>query len=170
MSDVLRFLPHGEPTDQNFDVSDLIQEVCESLDTQSVRRGISIEVDAPPYTMVEGDRERLWAVLEQLFSGVLEATPISGGVVVTAYSDDEHGVEIEVAGSRSDSFEQFKSRGVSAGTANEDQQAAERLSSEVRRIVATSGVEICASECPEGGVAFTIQIPPSTDNESRKAA
>lgn len=170
MSDVLRFLPHGEPTDQSFDVSDLIQEVCESLDTHCVRRGISIEVDAPPYAMIEGDRDRLWLVLEQLLIGVAEATPSSGNVVVTAYSDDEHGVEIEVAGSKSESFEQFKSREQPNGATDEDGQADERLTTEVRRIVATSGVEICPSECPEGGSAFTIQIPPSTDSESRKAA
>ncbi len=172
MSDVLRFLPHGEPTEQSFDVSDVIHEVCESLDPQFIGRGIDIEVDAPPYTMVDGDRDRLYVVLEQLLAGVLGATPNGGSVVVTAFSDDEHGVEIEVAGGRSESFEQYKSQGLPAESAKEDGLTAERLSSDVRRIAATSGVEICASECPEGGAAFTIQIPPSTDTDSgsRRAA
>jgi hypothetical protein len=170
MSDILRFLPHGERTAQSFDVSDLIHEVCESLDTQCMRQGISIDVDAPPYTIVEGDRDRLWIVLDQLLAGVLKATPNGGTVVVIAYSGDEHGVEIEVAGSSNESFEQFKSRGLSSGTANEDRQAAERLPSEVRRIAASSGVEIGASKCPDGGTAFTIRIPPCTERESRKAA
>jgi C4-dicarboxylate-specific signal transduction histidine kinase len=170
MSGVVPFPPHREPADQSYDVSDVIHEVCESLESQSLGRGVNIEMDAPPHMMVEGDRQRFQGLLERLLCGVLDAAPTGGDVVVTA-DDDEECVEVEVAHSGTGFFGELDSQTAAPNAANQTRESDEGPS-ELDRIVEASGGMVRASQRSEGGATYTITISRSSDEDSgsRKAA
>ena len=98
MGEVLRFSPRDGSEDPTFDVSDVIGEICEALELRSFRQGVQFEVDAPPYTMLQGDREQFRTVLQLLLTQTLDVTPRGSDLVITAFSDGQ-GVEVEVADS-----------------------------------------------------------------------
>lgn len=170
MSGVVPFPPHGRPADQTYDVSDVIHEVCESLESQSLGRGIAIETDAPPHMMVEGNRQRFHGLLERLLACALEATPTAGGIVVTA-EDDEECVEVEVAHSGTGFIEDLDSVLAAPNAAGRTRESDEGPS-ELDNIVDASGGMVCVSQRSEGGTTYTITIPRSSDEDSgsRKAA
>jgi signal transduction histidine kinase len=167
MSSLVPFPPHPSADLPEFDISDLLQEVGDALERESLRRRVPIEVDAPPYMMVRGDRRELRVLLTRLIGNALSASPAGSQIVVTAY-EDEDGVEVEVADDRSESAELLLSEGLAA-TAGD----ARPLSwLEVQQIVARCGGQISVAGCPEGGVAMTVRFPRRTDEDagSRKAA
>ncbi|NLF69694.1 MAG: HAMP domain-containing histidine kinase [Candidatus Anammoximicrobium sp.] len=169
MSSFLPFSHQSEADVGEFDVSDLLQEVGEALERESLRRRVPIEIDAPPYTMVRGDRQTLRLLLTRLISNALSASPPGGEIVVTAYSD-EQGVEVEVADDRSESVELLIDSGLVAVAGTGDVRAMPW--SEVQRVAAACGGRISIAPCPEGGVAMSVQFPrlSDADTSSRRAA
>lgn len=167
MTSLVPFPPLPSTDLPEFDISDLLQEVCDALERESLRRRVPIEVDAPPYTMVHGDRRQLRVLLIRLIGNAVSASPAGSQIVVTTYSAAD-GVEVEVADDRSESVELLLGAGLAAGA-----EDARPLSwSEVQQIVAGCGAQISAADCPEGGVAMTVHFPRLTreDGGSRKAA
>ena len=104
MTSLVPFPPLPSADLPEFDISDLLQEVCDALERDSLRRRVPIEVDAPPYTMVRGDRRQLRVLLIRLIGNALSASPAGSQIVVTTYSNED-GVEVEVADDRSESVE-----------------------------------------------------------------
>jgi K+-sensing histidine kinase KdpD len=160
-------VPFPPPADlPEFDISELLQEVAEALDHESLRRRVPIEIDAPPYLMVHGERRQLQQVLFGLIGNALGSSPAGTQIVVTAVAD-EHGVEVEVADDRSESAELLVREGLApvAGTGPMSW-------SEVQQIVAACGARISVLGCAEGGLATTVDFPRLTnaDAGSRKAA
>ncbi len=170
MSGVVPFPPHRKPADKSYDVSDVIYEVCELLEPQSLGGGVDIDVDAPPHMVVEGDRQRFRKLLESLLCGVLETTPAGGDVVVTA-DDGEECVEVEVVHSGTGFFEKLDSQATAASAADHNRESDDGPS-KLDSIVDASGGMVRASQRPEGGTTYTITIPRSSDEDSgsRKAA
>ena len=167
MTSLVPFPPLPSADLPEFDISDLLQEVCDALERESLRRRVPIEVDAPPYTMVRGDRRQLRVLLIRLIGNAVSASPAGSQIVVTTYNAED-GVEVEVADDRSESVELLLGEGLAAGAGD-----APPLSwSEVQQIVAGCGAQISAADCPEGGVAMTVYFPRLTreDGGSRKAA
>lgn len=167
MTSLVPFPPLPSADLPEFELSDLLQEVCDALERESLRRRVPIEVDAPPYTMVRGDRRQLRVLLIRLIGNALSASPAGSQIVVTTYSDED-GVEVEIADDRSESLELLLGDGLAPGAGD-----ARPLSwSEVRQIVAGCGAQIFVAGCPEGGVAMTVRFPLVTgeDGGSRKAA
>ena len=167
MTSLVPFPPLPSADLPEFDISDLLQEVCDALERESLRRRVPIEVDAAPYTMVRGDRRQLRVLLIRLIGNALSASPAGSQIVVTTYSDED-GVEVEVADDRSESVELLLGEGLAAGAGD-----ARPLSwPEVQQIVAGCGAQISVADCPDGGVAMTVQFPRLTgeDGGSRKAA
>lgn len=170
MSGVVPFPPHRKPADEGYDVSDVIHEVCESLEPQTLGCGVDIDVDAPPHMVVEGNRQRFRKLLESLLCGVLETTPTGGDVVVTT-DDDEESVEVEVAHSGTGFFEKLEPQAAVASAADHTRESDDGPS-KLKSIVDASGGMVRASQRPEGGTTYTITIPRSSDegSGSRKAA
>lgn len=169
MSSLLALPPHSGADLAEFDISDLLQEVCEALERESLRRRVPIEVDSPPYTMVRGDRRTLRLLLTRLIGNALSASPPGGEIVVTAYSD-EQGVEVEVADDRSQPVEVLIDSGLVAVAGAGD--ARPLPWSEVQQIAAACGGRISVAPCPEGGIAMSVQFPRLADADagSRRAA
>ena len=169
MSSLLPFPPQSAADIAEFDISDLLQEVCEALERESLRRRVPIELDAPPYTMVRGDRRTLRLLLMRLIGNALSASPAGSEIVVTAYSNEE-GVEVEVADDRSETVELLIGAGLPAVAGAGD--ARPMPWSEVQQIAAACGGRVSVVPCPEGGVAMSVQFPrlSDADESSRRAA
>jgi signal transduction histidine kinase len=93
------FVPfrNGQEADRPcFDVSDMLQELAERLESYGLRRGVEIEVDSPPYVIVLAEPARMRQVFSQLLTLAIDATPPGGDVIVTAYQEEEI-VEVEFA-------------------------------------------------------------------------
>jgi signal transduction histidine kinase len=167
MTSLVPFPPLPSANLPEFDISDLLQDVCDALERESLRRRVPIEVDAPPYTMVRGDRRQLRGLLIRLLGNALSASPAGSQIVVTTYSNQD-GVEVEVADDRSESVELLLGEGLSAGAGD-----ARPLSwSEVQQIAAGCGAQVSVADCPDSGVAMTVHFPrlTGTGGGSRKAA
>lgn len=155
MDEVLRFRPRQEPGDTEFDISQLIAEVCAELEPRMMRGEVDVEIDAPPHTIVMADRQALCAILEQLLGQAIQMTPPKREIVVTVY-DEEDGLDVEIAeGSAifARELDQADPTAVSA-VLNADPQ-----------IRAAGGmIELMAGtldvvECADGAVAFNVHLP-----------
>jgi signal transduction histidine kinase len=168
VNDLLNFTSHREPRWQTFAAADLIREVCDALGPQLKAQAISVDIEADPVVQVYADREMLRRAVLNLALNALDAMSQGGELVITAF-DGPNGFVLEVADSGqgvSQSqlgklFEPFfttKSNGTGLGLAI------------VQRIAEAHGGRISASNCPEGGAAFTIEIPRRQGQAKRMAA
>lgn len=158
VNDLLNFTAHREPQWRSFLIQDLVEEVLESIAPQLDAQRIEPTIDVPPYTVVTADREMLRRAILNLVLNAIDVMPEGGEIVVTSY-DGPRGFELEVADSGPglsreqiakvfDPFYTTKSHGTGLGL------------SIVHRIVEAHGGRVTAVNCPDGGAAFTIQLPP----------
>ena len=89
MSLLLPFPPSDNRQPCVFDLSGLLHEICESLESESCRCGVHVETDAPPYTMICGDRSQLGQALLDLLTMVCAVTPKRSSIILTALTDAE---------------------------------------------------------------------------------
>lgn len=157
VNDLLNFTAHRNPQWESFLINDLVEEVCESLRPQLEAQGIEVDLDVPPNTLLAADREMLRRAVLNLVLNALDAMPQGGELVVTSF-ESPTGFELEIADSgpglsqddQKNVFEPFystKSTGTGLGL------------SVVYQIAEAHGGNVTATNCPEGGAAFTIVIP-----------
>jgi signal transduction histidine kinase len=166
VNDLLNFTSHREPRWQTFSARDLVHEVCEALAPQMRAQAIAVEIEAAPTVWVYADREMLRRAVLNLSLNAIDAMAKGGELVITAF-DGPRGFVLEVADSGQGLnqqqlrkvFEPFyttKSNGTGLGLAI------------VHRIAEAHGGRITACNCPEGGAAFTIEIPHSVTQVQKK--
>jgi signal transduction histidine kinase len=113
----------------------------------------------PPNTVVTADRDMLRRAVLNLVLNAVDAMPEGGELVVTSYFTRGGGFELEIADSGPglsddqiqkafDPFYTTKSTGTGLGL------------SIVQRIAEAHGGRVTAINCPQGGAAFTIELPP----------
>ncbi len=157
VNDLLNFTSHREPQWNNFVVSELIGEICESLRPQFEAQSIFVSIDVTKGLSLQADREMLRRAILNLVLNAVEAMQEGGELVFSAY-DGPMGFELEIADSGAglsekqaqhvfDPFFTTKSDGTGLGLAI------------VHRIAEAHGGRVTARNCPEGGAAFTIEIP-----------
>ncbi len=159
VNDLLNFTSHREPRWQSFAALDLVREVCDALGPQLKAQAIRVDLEVSPSVRVNADREMLRRAVLNLALNALDAMSDGGELVITAF-DGPRGFVMEVADSGQGLsqnhlgkvFEPFfttKSNGTGLGLAI------------VQRIAEAHGGQVTACNCPEGGAAFTIELPQS---------
>lgn len=157
VNDLLNFTSHREPRWSTFPAADLIEEVCEALRPQLDAQGIVVVAEVERSAEICADREMLRRAVLNLALNALDAMISGGELVITAFEGPQ-GFLLEVADSGKGInqvqldkvFEPFfttKSNGTGLGLAI------------VQRIAEAHGGRIRAANCPEGGAAFTIELP-----------
>ncbi len=157
VNDLLNFTTHREPRWASFPAADLIQEVCDALRPQLEAQSIKVIADVEQSLLLHADREMLRRAVLNLALNALDAMANGGELVITVFEGPQ-GFMLEVADSGNGVsqnqlnkvFEPFfttKSNGTGLGLAI------------VKRIAEAHGGRITASNCPEGGAAFTIELP-----------
>ncbi|TWU27793.1 sensor histidine kinase [Bythopirellula polymerisocia] len=157
VNDLLNFTSHREPRWASFLATELIQEVCDALKPQLDAQSIQVLVEVEQSAQLTADREMLRRAVLNLALNALDAMANGGELVITAF-EGPHGFMLEVADSGNGVnhnqlekvFEPFfttKSNGTGLGLAI------------VQRIAEAHGGRITAMNCPEGGAAFTIELP-----------
>lgn len=156
MNDLLRFPAPGGSADSSFDVSDVMHEVCETLDLASFRRGVNLDVDAPPYTILYGDRDQFRTALHLLLTRVLEVVPRGSDIVVSAYGED-HGVEVEVADAGTGIAHALPQSLLDFG--RDEQSSHTQAFAEVRRVIAALGGELKIHDDGTQQAVITVHFP-----------
>jgi signal transduction histidine kinase len=156
VNDLLSFTSDRQPQYRLFAIGQLAKEVCDSLSPQLVAQDISLMIDAPPHLTVFSDRDMLRRALLNLVLNSVDVMADGGTLAITCCAG-LNDVEIEVADSgpglgdeRIKIFEPFfttKNDGTGLGLAI------------VQRISEAHEGYVWASNCPEGGAAFTIRLP-----------
>jgi len=157
VNDLLQFTAEREPAWRVFDVTRLIADICNDLEPQLVAQGIRRELDIPSTLMACADVDMLRRAVLNLILNAVNAMPHGGELAITVL-ESVNGFELEVADSgsgitRRDArrlFEPFfttKRGGTGLGLAI------------VERIAALHDGHVSASNCPQGGAAFTLHIP-----------
>ncbi|HYO26459.1 MAG TPA: ATP-binding protein, partial [Lacipirellulaceae bacterium] len=158
VNDLLNFTSHREPQWRSFIVQDLVEEIFEALAPQLEAQGIDVSLDVPPNTVITADRDMLRRAVLNLVLNAVDAMPEGGELVVTSYhnrgrfeleiADSGPGLSEEQIQKAFDPFFTTKSTGTGLGL------------SIVMRIAEAHGGRVTAVNCPQGGAAFTIELPP----------
>ena len=157
VNDLLSFSANRQPQWSGFLISSMVEELHESLRPQFDAQGVEIEIDVPSNMVLTADRELVRRAILNLMLNALDVMPTGGELVVTAY-ESTTGTEIEVADSgpglddeqQKKLFQPFystKENGTGLGLAV------------VAHAAEAHGGAVVATNCPEGGAAFTIKIP-----------
>ncbi len=157
VNDLLSFTSDRQPQIRWFSVRKLIDDVLAALAPQLSAQGICAATDVPAPLSIAADYGMLRRAVLNLALNAMEAIPDGGEITLTACSG-RYGTEIEITDTgpglseevRRRAFEPFfttKSSGTGLGLAI------------VHRIADVHGGDIVATNCPEGGAAFTLRIP-----------
>lgn len=157
MNDLLDFAAYRQPQWQSFLVCSLVDEICESLESEFVARGVELDIDVPTNTVLTADREMLRRAILNLVQNALDAMPQGGQLVITSF-ESNCGLEIEVADSGPGLSEEAKMKVLGRFYATRQSGQRDGLPVVFRIMQAHSGT-VTAANCPEGGAAFTLRIP-----------
>jgi signal transduction histidine kinase len=160
VNDLLNFTAHRAPQWQTFVVGDLVQELCESLEPQLEAQMIDVDIDVPPNTLLSADREMFRRALLNLILNSVDAMPSGGEIVITSY-DTPRGFELEVADSGPGLSDEEKRRAFEPFYSTKQNGTGLGLAI-VYHVAEAHGGTVTATNCPEGGAAFTIKIPRRT--------
>lgn len=164
VNDLLSFSSHRLPQPSHFDVGNLVQEVTDSISPQLEAQAVQIELDVPPNSIIQADREMLRRAVLNLLLNSLDAMQEGGDLVITACETFD-GFDLEIADSgpgidhaiESRLFEPFystKETGTGLGL------------SVVAHAAEAHGGTVLVENCPQGGAAFTIRIPRAIAQEA----
>ena len=147
-----------------FPLRELVEEVCQPLESQLAEQAVKVVVDIPLGQMISADRELLRRAVRNLVLNAVEAMP-SGGTLVATSAAGPHTIELEIADTgpalsdeqRDQVFELLPTSqrgGTGWGLAV------------VQRIAELHGGSVTVTNCPDGGAAFTLRIPRSAALEA----
>jgi signal transduction histidine kinase len=142
---------------ETFYLRELVEEVCQPLDRRLAERGIQLIIDIPAEQTLWADQDLIRRAVQNLVLNCMDAMP-KGGMLVATSSDSSRALELEIAdsgasltGQQQQELFQLKSSLARGGTG--------WALAIVRRIAELHGGGIQVANCPEGGVAFTLNIP-----------
>ena len=142
-----------QPRFRSLDVHRIITEVLQQLAAPIDQQKIEASIDVPNGTCLLADDAMLRTALFNLTLNALQAMPEGGELLITAVSGP-NGLELEVADSGPgliDPSALIDTRQPSSGDLGT-----------VQNFAACHGGRLTACNCPEGGAAFTLQLPART--------
>ncbi len=142
---------------QSLDVRRLVEEVCGSLEQPLSSAEIETVIDVPHRLSIVADYEMLRSAVRNLIHNAIEAMPSGGLLVVTSYMG-RWGLELEIADSGPGLNDDALVRAFEPFYTTKPEAAGLGLAV-VKRIAQAHGGDVVASNCPEGGAAFTLRIP-----------
>ena len=142
---------------ETFSLRELVAEVCQPLASRLSAQAIQTLIDVPQEQTVTAERELLRRAVQNLVLNAVEAMP-DGGLLTATSAAGVQTVELEIADTGP------------ALSDEERRQAFELLPSArrsgtgwglavVSRIAELHGGSVSVTNCPDGGVAFTLRIP-----------
>lgn len=157
VNDLLSFTAHRQPQWHSFLISDLVEEVCESMAPQLEAQMIDVDIDVPPNTAITADREMIRRALLNLVLNAMDAMRDGGELVITGY-DGRAYFELEVADSGPGLSDEQKRRLFEPFFTTKEKGTGLGLSV-VFHVAESHGGKVTAINCPEGGAAFTLKLP-----------
>jgi signal transduction histidine kinase len=148
---------YAHPKLQWTNVRQVVDAVNSALARRIVKQHVEMVTDVPRYLAIWVDSELLrWAVTN-LAMNALDAMGDGGRLVVTACTGSR-GFELEVADSGPGLSEDVRRHLFEPCFTTKSGGAGMGLSI-VRRIAKAHGGDVVATNCPEGGAAFTLRFP-----------
>jgi signal transduction histidine kinase len=157
VGDMLHFTADRDPALRSVRLDRLASDVCEGVRAQLAAQQVRVEFDLLDQAHAVGDEGMLRRAVLNLVLNALDAMPSGGTLWISAFQS-QGALHLEVADSgpglsdhaRRHAFEPFfttKSSGTGLGLAIVD------------RIAQAHHGSVTATNCPEGGAAFTIHLP-----------
>jgi signal transduction histidine kinase len=142
---------------ETFTLRELVAEVCQPLQARFSTQAIQTVIDIPQNQTITAERELLRRAVRNLVLNAVEAMP-NGGLLTATSAAGTQTVELEIADTGP------------ALSDEERQQAFELLPTAQRggagwglavvsRIAELHGGSVSVTNCPDGGVAFTLGLP-----------
>ena len=142
-------------TGEKLNLCDFVRRVLEPFAEQISAQSISLCIDVPANLQFAMDGPLFKQALKCLCEEAVRNMPDGGELVITAVEQDQ-GIELEVADSRSDHLKSPRPFGGIGG--RRDQTFPDNLHP-VYQFAALHEGFVREQNCPEGGVAFTIHLP-----------
>lgn len=148
------------------DLAQLLVEVTADYTQTFDSKRIELEIDVPHNLWVDLDPIVMRDAFRKLVDNAIEAMPLGGCLVITSLVS-KTGLLIEFADSGPGISDELKHRLFEPFATTKHDHAGLGLAT-VREIISAHDGSVNVVDCPEGGAAFTIQLPVS--QERRMAA
>ena len=155
--DLLAFTPPSKPNAQWMNVREVVDQVCAQYRPRTTAAGIDVTLDVPRELLLLADRQMVRTAISNLVVNAVEAMHDGGQLDVTL-CQGRHGLELEVADSGPGLSAEVRRHAFDASFTTKPNAAGMGLAM-VRRIVEAHGGDVVATNCPEGGAAFTLRFP-----------
>ena len=148
------------------DMAQLLVEVTDEYSDKFVRQRIELEIDVPHNVWVDLDPIVIRDAFRKIIDNAIDAMPVGGVFIITSLVT-KSGLVVEFADSGPGVSEELKQRLFEPFATTKHDHAGLGLAI-VRDIIVAHHGSISVVDCPEGGAAFTIQLPLA--REQRMAA
>ena len=157
VNDLLHFTSDRDPEIRAFSLLRLMEDIRASLMPQFAAQAIDVVVDVPEDHAMAADREMIRRAVLNLVLNALDAMPDGGTLTITSVLMPEC-MELEIGDSGPGLPEKVLPRVFEPFFTTKQQGTGLGLSI-VARIAESHGGCVMASNCPDGGAAFTLRIP-----------
>ena len=157
LDDLLSPTSRRPPLFQDWHVLQLVEEVCDALQSRLGAHNIEVELDIPESTAIWGDAAMIRHAPFILVLNAIDAMPATGQLQITSWSGP-CGLELEVAASGAGIETNNCSQLFDATYTPKGEGRGQGLTL-VKKVVGLHGGQVSVSICPQGGAAFTIHLP-----------
>ena len=141
----------------DFCLRDVVTEVAQSLTARCKEQSIEMILDVPANLMATGNRGLIRRAVEHLMLGAMAAMPEGGSLWATSAAGPNL-IELEIADSGLTLSDEARRHAFDSPGDTERGASGWELAM-VYHIAKIHGGNVTAANCPDGGVAFTLQIP-----------
>jgi signal transduction histidine kinase len=148
----------------SFPLRSLVEEVARTLASRLASQAITLILNVPADQTIVADRQMLRRAIEDLMLNSIAAMP-GGGELVATSAAGRGAVILEIADSGPSLSDDARRHAFDLSPVASHGRETGALAI-VRQIVELHDGEVTAANCPDGGVAFTLQIPQPTRLEA----